>query len=119
MVIVYRVSAFTMGVVRVCIRLGLIGSETVGLPNLLAGRNFVPELRNRRATAENVAREVEALLRDPFRRREMEEGFRAVASELAGEGAFERVAEAVLARAEGRPAAFGADDERRSGARIS
>jgi lipid-A-disaccharide synthase len=116
MVIVYRVSAFTMAVVRACIRLGLIDSETVGLPNLLAGRVFVPELQNRRATAENVAREVEALLRDPFRRREMEEGFREVASGLTGEGAFEKVAEAVLARAEGRPAAFVATGERRSGA---
>jgi lipid-A-disaccharide synthase len=115
MVIVYRVSAFTMAVVRACIRLGLMDSETVGLPNLLAGRVFVPELRNRHATAENVAREVSALLGDPFRRREMEEGYREVAAGLAGEGAFEKVAEAVIARAEDRSPAFVAAMERRSG----
>ena len=116
MVIVYRVSAFTMAVVRACIRMGLIDSETVGLPNLLAGRTFVPELRNRRATADNVAREVAALLRDAFRRREMEEGFRSVAAGLSGDRAFEKVAEAVIARAEGRAAAFGGARERRAGA---
>jgi lipid-A-disaccharide synthase len=116
MVIVYRVSAFTMGVVRGCIRAGLIASETVGLPNLLAGRPIVPELRNRRATADNVAREVAAILKDPFRRREMEEGFRDVAETLSGERAFEKVAEAVIARAEGRAADFGDARARRTGA---
>jgi lipid-A-disaccharide synthase len=117
MVIVYRVSAFTMAVVRACIRLGLIDSETVGLPNLLAGRAFVPELRNRRATAENVAREVEALLRDPFRRREMDEGFREVASGLAGEGAFEAQRRCSRAPKDGRPRS--ARRGTRSGARTS
>ena len=103
-VILYTVSAFTMGVVRACIRLGLIDSETVGLPNLLAERPFVPELRNRRATSDNVAAELSALCRDAIRRHEMEEGFRAVASRLAGGGALARVAATVIAMAEGRTA---------------
>src|SRR5262249_46233572 len=44
MVIVYRVSTLTYGVIRACIRLGLIESDTVGLPNLILGRRAVPEL---------------------------------------------------------------------------
>ena len=40
MVIVYKVSAFTMTVVKTCIRLGLMDSTVMGLPNLLAGRSF-------------------------------------------------------------------------------
>lgn len=100
MVIVYKVSAFTMFVVRACIRLGLIDSETLGLPNLLAGRIFVPELRNRDVNPRRVAREAMALLRDEDLRRTLEEGLKEVAASVAGEGCIRRVAEAALAHAE-------------------
>ena len=100
MVIIYTVSAFTMGVVRTCIKLGLIDAETVGLPNLLAGAEFVPELRNGFATASRVAAEARSLLADDSRRRAMDEGLRRVASLVSGGGSVHRVAEAVLALAE-------------------
>lgn len=100
MVVIYTVSAFTMAVVRTCIRLGLIDSETVGLPNLLLGTELVPELRNRRATAPRVASEARALLDDGSRLRSIDEGLRRVASLVAGGGSVHRVAEAVLELAE-------------------
>jgi len=114
MVIVYQVSAFTMAVVRTCIRLGLMDSTVMGLPNLLAGRCFVPELQNRDVTAPRVAREASALLHDAERRRDMEEGLRRVAATVSGGGSLGRVAEAVLARAE--PAAPAAADLRAASA---
>jgi lipid-A-disaccharide synthase len=99
LVIVYKVSAFTMAVVRACIRLGLIERERVGLPNLLAGREFVPELRNRRATAARIETEALSLLLDDSRRHSVEDGLRQVADLVSGRGALRRVAEALLARA--------------------
>jgi len=100
MVIIYTVSPFTMAVVRACIRLGLIDGETVGLPNLLAGTEFVPELRNGRATAPRIAEEARSLLADDSRRRAMDEGLRRVASLVSGGGSVHRVAETILALAE-------------------
>ena len=58
--IVYRVSAITLCVMRGVVRLGLIESETVGLPNLILGREVVPELRQSRASAAGIAREARA-----------------------------------------------------------
>jgi lipid-A-disaccharide synthase len=101
MVIIYTVSAFTMAVVRTCIRLGLMDSETMGLPNLLAGTEFVPELRNRLATAPRVVSEALSILADDGRRRAIDEGLRRVSSLVAGAGgSVRRVAEAVVARVE-------------------
>jgi lipid-A-disaccharide synthase len=101
MIIVYTVSAFTMAVVKTCIRLGLMDSETMGLPNLLAGTEFVPELRNRLATAPRVVSEALSILADDGRRRAIDEGLRRVASLGVGAGgSVRRVAEAVVALAE-------------------
>jgi lipid-A-disaccharide synthase len=100
MVIIYKVSAFTMAVVRTCIHLGLIEKEMVGLPNLLGGRELVPELRNRLATAPRVASEAFSLLVDGPRRRAIEESLRQVGVLVSGGGSVDLVAEAILARAE-------------------
>ncbi|KAA0255037.1 MAG: lipid-A-disaccharide synthase [Acidobacteria bacterium] len=99
MVIAYRVSKLTIGVVRSAIALRLMDSETVGLPNLVLGRHAVPELIQGRVTAEAIAAEAEALLGSPERLREMEAALAEVARRVAGGGSVARAADAVLALA--------------------
>ena len=99
MVIAYRVSKLTIGVVRSAIALGLMDSETVGLPNLVLGRHAVPELIQGRVTAEALAGEATALLSSPQRLREMEASLAEVARRVSGGGSVARAADAVLALA--------------------
>lgn len=102
MVIVYRVSAITLGVMRGVIRLGLIESETVGLPNLILGHEVVPELRQSRASAAGIAREARALLDDERRRHAVRAALLEVAGKVSGGSTLERVAGAVVAVAASR-----------------
>ena len=46
------------------------------MPNLIAGRRVVPELIQSGFTAENVVRELTAIIADGPVRRQMQEGFR-------------------------------------------
>jgi lipid-A-disaccharide synthase len=78
-VVVYRVSALTYAVVKRMIRYPREipalpdedGNLPVGMVNLVAGRRIVPELLNRRFTAENLAAALRPLLEDTPARREM------------------------------------------------
>jgi lipid-A-disaccharide synthase len=99
MVVVYKVSAITAGVMRGVIRLGLIKSETVGLPNLILGHEVVPELRQSRATAAAVVREARALLDDELKRHAMRAALLEVAGKVAAGPTLERVVETVVALA--------------------
>ena len=67
----------------------------VGLPNILAGEFIVPELLQDAATPDALATAVIGLLRDPPRRRAIEERFAVMAQELRHDAAA-RAAEAVL-----------------------
>lgn len=67
----------------------------VGLPNILAGEFVVPELLQDAATPDALATAVIELLRDPLRRRAIEERFAVMANELRCDAA-DRAAEAVL-----------------------
>jgi lipid-A-disaccharide synthase len=95
-VIVYTVSALTLAVIRTVIKMGLVGSETVGLPNLILARPVVAELRQKQVTPEAVAAEAEALLGDAERRRAMVEAFARVRTLVAVPGTMDRAAAAVL-----------------------
>ncbi len=64
MVLVYRVAPLTHVVIRALLRAGLLDSYAFGLPNLVLGRPVVPELGQRQATAERIARQVRRLLDD-------------------------------------------------------
>lgn len=97
MVIVYRVAPLTIGVVRSCIRLGLIDSDTVGLPNLVLGRRAVPELTQGRVSPVAIAAEAWSLLADPIRRTAVLRDLAEVAERLGPAGSVGRAAEAVLA----------------------
>jgi lipid-A-disaccharide synthase len=76
------------------------------LPNLLAGREIIPELLQDRFTAQAVAAEALALLRDAARREAMRAALLAAAAQLGPPGAAGRAAGEVLAAA-GRVAAGG------------
>jgi lipid-A-disaccharide synthase len=93
MVIIYRGSELNWRLIRPLIHL-----DTFGMVNLIAGRRIVPELMQRDATGEKIAREAAAILSDPARLARMREDLRRVRELLAADGgsAAERAAQAVL-----------------------
>ncbi|MFI5142718.1 MAG: lipid-A-disaccharide synthase [Thermoanaerobaculales bacterium] len=99
MVILYAVSSLTVGVVRFVIRLGLIESETIGLPNLLLGREVVPELRQSQATAAALAAEAWSLLADDTRREAMSRALAEVGARIHAVGTVDRVVATAFALA--------------------
>lgn len=89
-VVVYRVSLLTELIFNLFVRVA-----HVALVNLLAGRRLVPELLQRRFTAEGVAAEVASFLDDPARAEEVSTGLAAVRRSLGEGGASRRAADAV------------------------
>ena len=93
MVVAYRLAALSHAIVR---GFRLLKIPYVALPNLLAGRELVPEFLQSRATAEFMGEALLTLLQDPAARAAQVEGGRALAGMLRRQ-ADERAAEAVLA----------------------
>lgn len=91
MIVIYRTSFSTYLIGRRWLHLRLIA-----LPNLLAGREIVPELLQNQVTAENIAGLAIELYLDPERRRRMQSELAAVRAGLGAPGAVERAARAVL-----------------------
>lgn len=94
MVIYYRLPAATYATARA---LRLVRSAHVGLPNILAGRELVPERIQAEATPERLASDVVRWLDDAPGR----DAFRAAADELhatLARGAADRAAEALVER---------------------
>lgn len=87
MVIIYRVSPLSYRLARALVRV-----PHVGLVNLIAGREVVPELLQMDATPERIARTVDGMLADGRRLQRMRLRMRAVARRLGGPGASRRVA---------------------------
>ena len=100
MVIVYRMSPFTFFVARRLVR----GVRHIGMPNIVAGRQVVPELLQREARGERIAAVARDILETPGRREAMVADLRDVRARLGRGGAAERVAEIAveLLGAEGR-----------------
>ena len=103
MVIAYRLAALTMGVVRSAIALGLIDSDTIGLPNLVLGRRAIPEHIQSRASGAELAAAAARLLGDASLLEEQRLALAEVSRLLSAGGSDARAAEAVLAAAERRP----------------
>jgi lipid-A-disaccharide synthase len=93
MVVAYRLAALTHAIIR---GFRLLKIPYVALPNLLAGRELVPEFLQSRATPEFMGEALLTLLDDPAARRAQLEGFQALAGGLRRD-ADARAAEAVLA----------------------
>jgi len=59
MVVAYRMAPVSYTIARFLNAIGLVTTQFISLPNLLAGRRLVPELIQGEATAEAIGREVE------------------------------------------------------------
>jgi lipid-A-disaccharide synthase len=106
MVVVYRVRQLSYTIGR-----ALVHVDHIALPNLVAGREVVPELVQRACTPEAVAAQLAEFLDNPEVADAVREGLSEVRRELGDQGVFERAADSVLFEldAPGRPAA-GRDD---------
>ena len=93
MVIIYRGSELNWRLIRPLIHL-----DTFGMVNLIAGRRIVPELIQRDATGEKIAREVTAILSDPQLLARTHRDLEGVRDLLAADGASaaDRAARAVV-----------------------
>ena len=88
MVIVYRTSALTAFLGRRLIR----GVQHIGMPNIIADREIVPELIQAAASGERIAGVVAELLAAPERRRLMQADLRDIRQRLGERGAADRAA---------------------------
>ncbi|MFI5179232.1 MAG: lipid-A-disaccharide synthase [Vicinamibacterales bacterium] len=96
MVIVYRVSPLTYQLGR-----RLVSVASIGMVNLIAGEQIVPELVQDAFTPEAVAREAVSMLTDRARIARIREGLARVRARLGGPGASGRAADAILHIARG------------------
>ncbi len=74
----------------------LVKVPHIALANLVAGRRVVPEVLQREATPERLARELETLVDEGPARADQKAGLAEVRGRLGGSGASERVAEIVI-----------------------
>lgn len=95
-VLLYRLSPVTF-----CLAKLLVNVKHVGLPNIVAGREVIPELLQNNVTAENINNQLESLLYDQTRRTQMIEDLSTVKTDLGAPGAVARVAEIIGAVANG------------------
>lgn len=87
MAIVYRMAPLTYAIGR-----HLVKVPHIGLANIVAGRGVVREFVQHRATAENLAAEINAILADPDYAGEMRRGLEGVRQRLGAPGCAARVA---------------------------
>jgi lipid-A-disaccharide synthase len=95
MVIVYRTSPLTYQIAKRLVRIPYIG-----LVNILADQEVVPELLQDRMTSDNIADEALKILGDPEQQRVMQKAFQDIRISLGGAGASMRAAELILAEIE-------------------
>lgn len=87
MAIVYRMAPLTYAIGR-----RLVKVPHIGLANIVAGREVVREFIQHRATAENLATEIGAILADPGYAGEIRRGLESVRHRLGAPGCAARVA---------------------------
>ena len=90
-VLIYKVSWFTYVPGRLLIRV-----DHLGMPNILAGREIIPEFIQHEAVPERIAESVWELYHNPVRRSEMVGAMTRVAQLLGKTGGGRRAAEAVM-----------------------
>ncbi len=91
MVIVYRTSPLTYEIGK-----RLVTIPYIGLVNILAEKELVPEILQEHVTGDNIAREILAILANSVRQQLMNEGFRSLRNMLGQPGASKRAAKIIL-----------------------
>ncbi len=91
MIIIYKVSPLSYRLGKI-----MISVKNIGLVNLIAGREIVPELLQNKASPENVADTAVAMLNDPPGLERMSNKLYGIKDLLGGPGASERVADIAL-----------------------
>jgi len=91
MLIIYKVSPISYWLGKIMIRI-----KNIGLVNLIAGREIVPELVQSKASPENIADTVLNMLNDASGLERLRKELLSVRDSLGGPGASERVAEIAL-----------------------
>lgn len=75
----------------------LVKVKYLGMPNVLADKQIVPEFIQHRARPHDLAKAVRHLVDDPIAREQMIAAFEKIAAQLGETGASERAAKAILA----------------------
>jgi lipid-A-disaccharide synthase len=91
MVALYKADWFTYQVGR-----RIVTVKYAAMPNLLAGKEIIPEYIQHSATPANLARSALELLRDETRRESVRTQFSGIIAQLGGLGASRRAARAIL-----------------------
>ena len=91
MIVVYKMSRLSWHILRALVKL-----ELSGLPNVIAGREIVPELLQNQVTAERVAPIALELLQDPKKREAQQAHLSWVYEQLGEPGAAQRTARLIL-----------------------
>ncbi|NQT10156.1 MAG: lipid-A-disaccharide synthase, partial [Desulfobacteraceae bacterium] len=91
MLIIYKVSPITYWLGKIMIKV-----NNIGLVNLIAGREIVPELVQSKASPENIADTALNMLNDASGLEMLRNELLGVRESLGGPGASERVAEIAL-----------------------
>ena len=91
MIIIYKVSPLTYLVGRIMIKV-----PWIGLANIVAGHQVVPELIQHEANPQRIAAEASSILEDPARMAEMREGLSGIRAALGEPGGSQRVAEIII-----------------------
>lgn len=91
MVIVYKTSFLTYLIGKLLIKI-----KNIGLANIVAGKQIVPELIQHRASAKNIANECAKFLKDENLRNLVSSELKIVGTKLGKPGASTKVAESIL-----------------------
>ena len=96
MIIIYKTSLLTWMMARLFVKL-----THSGLPNIIAQHEIVPELLQKRASPQRIARIATQLLLDPKKRSQQRAELAKIRGQLGGKGAVDRTARLVLNTAMG------------------
>jgi lipid-A-disaccharide synthase len=92
MIVMYKVNWLTYLIGRMVVTV-----RWLAMPNVIAGREIVPEFIQHDAKPNMIARQALELLQDAYRREAMQHELAAVVNSLGGAGASERAAKLILA----------------------
>jgi lipid-A-disaccharide synthase len=74
----------------------VVNVNYLGMPNLLADKQVVPEFIQQQAKPDAIAKAMGPLIEDAHARERMSSAFDAIIGKLGGDGASERAAQAIL-----------------------